>query len=494
MNKNIIENILKLDFSREFMIDDLTGSSYTYERYFCCCKEIAANICNKTNKDVVIAIMENSIELSMLYFSMLFTDKRIAVIDPQKGNEEIEQIINEMSGIKIICGDTIPECCKSREIISFSDLLFEYKTDEKIKQNFIRTLSERKDNKPYLITFTSGTSGKAKGVEHSFENLCFTASALNSKVCADERYTLLHVMPMTYMAGILNSILYPFLIGARIIITKRFSIMSARNFWKTVIKYNCNLFWLSPSMLMMIDKLDRGQDGEMYCRENNTIFLIGTAPLTNETRQLFNKRYGVEVFASYGLSETLFVSVETNDSLIRADCNCVGEILEGVKYRLDKNGEMLISVPWMFIGYTNIETNEYFSKKYYKTGDLVCIKDNFLYVTGRSKDLIIKGGMNISPLMIEEVIQKIFGIIETSVVAVKDSKGEERILCVYTAIQKHGELTDLDSIIKRTVIQKLGKNYTIDYTWCLESIPRNINGKIDKNKIHQIWKKTAVID
>ena len=64
-------------------------------------------------------------------------------------------------------------------------------------------------------------------------------------------------MPMTYMAGILNSLIYPFLIGARIIITRRFSIISARNFWNIVIKYKADLFWLSPAMLMMIDQIDR---------------------------------------------------------------------------------------------------------------------------------------------------------------------------------------------------------------------------------------------
>lgn len=174
-------------------------------------------------------------------------------------------------------------------------------------------------------------------------------------------------------------------------------------------------------------------------------------------RTKFNSRYGVKVFASYGLSETLFVSVETKESLEKSDKNSVGEFLPGVEYYKTEFEELLINVPWMYRGYTNENTKEYFEENYYKSGDLAEIKDGCLYITGRSKDLIIKGGMNISPVLIENCIYKEQRILENVVIGVKDCSGEEKVCCVYTLSDEVENQTALESKLKKLVLNELGK-------------------------------------
>lgn len=487
MKNKLLDIIRKIEFRYDFIVDDINSKEYTYNSFFLECKKIAKIIEEKTSKNTIIVIMENSCRLAMMYFAAIFAKKRIAVIDPQKGKDEILQIVNGMPDFPILCDSSIEDFFPNRIMYVVGMEEYQEITEETIKEEFLNVLESCSAKDPYLITFTSGTSGIAKGVEHSLENLLLTAEALHKKVGVTNA-TFLHVMPMTYMAGILNSIFYPLLSGAKIVITNRFSVMTARTFWKTVKKYQCNLFWLSPSMLMMIDKLDRNNLGKDYCCSNKTAFLIGTAPLTQETRSRFNKRYGVNVFASYGLSETLFVSIETQRSLMNANENSVGELLEGVNFCIDDSGEMHIDVPWMFLRYTNEDTDKYFDEKhYYKTGDLVEYKNNFLYITGRSKDLIIKGGINISPSRIEMVVERLPEVQEVAVVGVLDSEKEERILCVYTLRDIFKKTKNMDSFIKRTVVENLGKNYTVDFTWQIEEIPRNINGKIAKERIKQLW-------
>lgn len=489
MFEDVIIKINELDFKNEFIIDEILGRSYTYCEFFSHALLVADFIENSVVGDSVIAVKENSYELALLYFSVMLTTKRILVVDPQKGIDEIKTILSQVDRTGIFLDEKIDFL----DVIDHNILQLPQIKEttignaENVKQSVIDKIKRRK-GMSYLVTYTSGTSGVTKGVEHTLDNLFLTALALDERV-KKRGGTFIHVMPMTYMAGILNSLIYPFIIGTRIVITKRFSIISARNFWKTVIKYNVDLFWLSPAMLMMIDQMDRKIEGEEYCKKNNLTILVGTAPLTNEMRTKFDSRYGVKVLASYGLSETLFISVETQESITKSEKNCVGEFLPEVEYYRTESDELYIKVPWMYLGYTNENTPDYFEGNYYKTGDLAKIKDGYLYITGRSKDLIIKGGMNISPVLIENCIYKEKKVYENVVLGVKDSHGEEKICCVYTLKEEVDDNTALETTLKKSVVSELGKNYSLDYLWKIDMIPRNINGKIDKNKLKQMWEK-----
>ena len=483
--------IEQLKFEKTFMFDDINGERLTYNDYFSKCLSISTFLEKENPKKVVVAVLENSIELSMLYFVAMLSNITIIVIDPQKGVGEIEEALKGVTDAKLFCSQTLKYKGKEKlEEVNFN-IFSEIKENiGNIKQLFINKINKRDFEAPYLVTFTSGTTGVTKGVVHSLNSLFQTAYALNEKVEIQPDMRILHVMPMTYMAGILNSIFYPFIAGASIVITKRFSITSARFFWKKVIKYHVNLFWLSPAMLMMIEQLDRGTEGENYCKNNEVVFFIGTADLTDNLRKKFNDRYGVKVFASYGLSETLFISVETEKTLIAEMSGSVGEILNGVEYTFTSEGELLLFVPWMYLGYTNENTKKYFQGKYYKSGDLAIIEDNQLFIVGRCKDIIVRGGMNISPALLEKCISEMSGISECAVFGVKDRTEEEKICCAYVVSKEFQDnINILEAQMKKLILNKLGKNYTIDYFWKVISLTRNINGKIDKNQMKYTWEQ-----
>lgn len=484
----IKRTIQDLDFDSIFIFDDINDKQYTYDEYFKKCLQIA-HFLDKTNRNKpIVAIMENSIELSMLYFAAMLVNVTIMAVDPQKGPEELKSILDELTEIRIICENDIDYIKDNFE--NFID--FELCVDDDVcindvKKSVLEKISERDFSMPYLVTFTSGTSGKTKGVMHSLNSLFQSAYALHEKIDTRLKSCLLHVMPMTYMAGILNSLIYPFVAGASIVLTRRFSVITARLFWKKAIKYNANLFWLSPAMLMMIEQMDRGEEGKRYCKENELCFLIGTSALTNKTRETFNKKYGVTVQASYGLTETLFVSVETQTSLSEKYLNSVGEFLDGVEYRLSDTAELLIYVPWMYLGYTNENTQEYFDEQYYKSGDQADVNGGQLFIIGRCKDIIVKGGMNISAALIESCILENTDIVDCAVIGVKDRMDEEKICCVYVLPQKQSQSAVSEAEVKKMVLNKLGKNYFIDYFCETDKLPRNQNGKIDKNRMINIW-------
>ena len=186
------------------------------------------------------------------------------------------------------------------------------------------------------------------------------------------------------------------------------------------------------------------------------------------------------------MSETLFLSTETHETIALGGGN-VGKLLEGVEYKFGSDGEFLVKVPWMFLGYTNEPTEKYFDGEYYKTGDLAKIEDNILSIVGRSKDLIIKGGMNLSPALIESVVSSVDGVEECSAFSVLNKFKEELVVLGYSSSLKETE--ELEKNISAAVLNALGKNYMIDMFYRVTSIPKNVNGKNDKKVLKENYQK-----
>jgi len=488
MKQEIIGRMKQFDFSREFVIDASKDRHYTYEEFFSRCLTLSEQY-RATGEALkhIIFIMENSVELLAAYFGAMMAGKIATAIDPVKEQEEIAKILESVKDKYVV----VDAAGKAR--VNSYDVVFDAGEFEKtkvfgenIKEKTLERFEERNFDDDFLLTFTSGTTGNTKGVRHTLNNLIKTGDAFNRYFFVGKDNVLAHYMPMTYMAGILNSIIQPFIAGARIVVMGRFSPFKAFTFWQDVVKYQVNTFWLSPSMLTIILKASKHSLGQEYCKDKKLLFFIGTAPLHQKTRDEFEAKYPVKLYASYGLSETLFLSTETPETLALGGGN-VGKLLDGVEYKFGQDGEFLVRVPWMFLGYTNEPTEKYFDGDYYKTGDLADIKDGILTITGRSKDLIIKGGMNISPALIESVVSSVDGVEECSVFSVLNKFKEELVVLGYSTMLKDTE--DLEKRISASVIAALGKNYQIDGFYRVSSIPKNVNGKNDKKVLKEKYNK-----
>jgi long-chain acyl-CoA synthetase len=488
MKKIVIDRLKSLDFSEEFVCDALTGKHYSYNVFFARCTTLAEKLRKEAvGKEHLVLIMDNSIELLSCYFAAILSGKIATAIDPLKGKDEVAHILSSIDDGYIV----VDKAGKAK--VDTYDLLLEAGAfdatacaEGNVKSDVIDTFEQRDFLSDYLLTFTSGTTGNTKGVRHSLNNLFLTAEAFNNMFTVGKDNVFAHLMPMTYMAGILNSIFQPFVAGAKIVVLGRFSPMKAFTFWQDVAKNEINTFWMSPSMLTILLKVAKHEVGQEYCKEHKTLFFIGTAPLHQSTRDEFEAKYPVKLYASYGLSETLFLSTETPETLALGGGN-VGKLLNGVEYHFGGDGEFLVDVPWMFLGYTNEPTEHYFDGTSYKTGDLAKIEDGILSIVGRSKDLIIKGGMNISPALIEGVVSGIQGVEECCVFSVLNKLKEELIVLAYTTTVEDKD--SLEKTISSTVAKELGKNYLIDMFYRTKSIPKNINGKNDKKVLKENYQK-----
>jgi len=482
----ILEELFSNNWKEEFIFDALEDRVLTYEDFFCavlnCRNRLEDNGLGKD--DIVCLLMPNSLDLVILYFACLFMQITIVPVDPNKGEDEIREILSLINYKYIIC-DTQDIYSKEKQL-AINELKEDFYRKRENSINELNNFYNIDYNKLFIITFTSGSTGIPKGVMHSFNNLILSADAFWEKFNFGKENMFYHNLPMTYMAGIINLVILPLISNSKIVIGERFNISNIMRFWDIPIKYSVNTFWFIPTVISLLMKLDRGTKGIDYAKEAEIIGCVGTAHLNNQLKRSFEERYKIPLYESYGLSETLFVT--TNYPEMQVLENSVGQVLEGVELDFDEDDEILIDVPWMFLGYSNIEMDSYLKDGKFKSGDLGKFdKNGFLEITGRKKDLIIRGGINISPKKIEDFISK-FNIFEDKVIlGFEDIYIGEKIVCFFIP-DKEFFSESKKRELNNEITKKLGKDYCIDEFVKMAEFPKNINGKIDKLKIKEIYK------
>jgi len=480
--QNLIKDIFEQKWEENFIFDSVNQRTIKYSEFFSETSSLQNELIKKNiqSGDIICTVLNNSAEFIKILFASLFSNITLVPIDPEKGKDEIKEIINYVKPKAVIFDKLEYDFFQNK--IQIKELNNKVIQESKDGLSIINNIDLEND---FLITFTSGSSGKPKGVVHSFKNLIFSALAFNEKFNFNSKNIFLHNLPMSYMAGILNLIFLPFICQSQIVVDQRFSVKSAMNFWKIPIEYSVNTFWFTPTIIGLLLKFDRGNDGKEYAEKNEFIGCVATSALNSTIKKEFENRYKINLYESYGLSEVLFVSTNSPD----LDNENVGKILDDVKINF-KDSEILIKVPWMYKRYQNLEYNDCLINGYFITGDLGNVsEDNILTITGRKKDLIIKGGINISPKKLEDFIINEEKFIECVVMGFPDKVLGEKTTCF---ILKNDNTDNLKKELNKKIMDKLGKDYHIDEFIELNEIPKNVNGKIDKLQIREMYLKNDV--
>lgn len=403
----------------------------------------------------IIIRENNSYELLILYFATMFAGKVIIPVDSEKEEAEVNRI---------------REIHKDSRFFDLGEI--KAVIDGLTKEEGSLDWSKVDENRLFLITYTSGSTGEPKGVQHTVYNLFLTAYEFGTMMKYDGNTVMGHCMPMTYMAGILNTIFMPYVMNGVVAILPRFAMTNAFGFWANVKKCGINTLWLSPTMLRILNLLDKKGVMKDYFHEANIKISVGTAPLDKQLRDDFESKYDTRIYQSYGLSETLFISTEVLEE--KESKHTVGHLLPSVKLVYSQDGEIEIDVPWMFLGYTNADTSAYIRDGRYLSGDLGVVRDGNLLISGRKKELIVRGGYNVNPRDIENFILDKKLATECAVVPVK-IQGEEMI-GAYLVLQKG----DTPGNVNEVIVDGMGKHNKIDFFEFVSSIPKNLNGKVDK--------------
>ncbi|MEP6925089.1 MAG: long-chain fatty acid--CoA ligase [Pyrinomonadaceae bacterium] len=350
-----------------------------------------------------------------------------------------------------------------------------------------------------VILYTSGTTGQPKGAELTHSNMLLNAMISRDiylpeiDFSAAAENSLLITLPLFHSTGQTAQMNVAFYQGFQIVLLPRFEpqtvldamIREKVNFWTAV----PTMFW---ALLRHVE--DSGADVSAIAKSLR-VCSSGGAPMPVEVMKAFEKTFGVRVLEGYGLSETAPVACfnhperpskpgTVGQPLFGVEINCVND--EDKKVASGERGEIVIRGHNVMKGYYNRpqETEEALKNGWFHTGDIGMFDmDGYLSVVDRKKDMILRGGYNVYPRELEEVIMTHPAVSLAAVIGVADERlGEE---------------------VKAFIVKKPDANLTVDEMalWCKEqfaankyprhiefcdSLPIGATGKILKRELRQL--------
>lgn len=469
----------------------------------------------------VVLLLPNCSELAVLYFSCLYLGAVAVPVNPIVHRRDVAFMIEHSGARLVLCAESLRDRVDERLLASCGvQLLFLRLGHEKgggpvslDLQEHARPETNGGAWEPLLgvssedlisITYTSGTTGRPKGVAHRNRNMIGNAERFCTAVGIDNDHRFYNVLPMTYIAGFYNLLILPFIAGASVVVTRGFEEHSITRFWQTAMRWECNTLWLVPSILAILLKLDRGKDGEAFCHSALRLALVGTAPLVGQLRREFETRYGIVLHESYGLSETLLVTTSSPRRL--ASAGTVGPVLPGVELALmngkgqrasaGDEGEILIKSPDLMAGYvqTAMDAGQHSLNLsaaidpdgWFATGDIGRLNpDGSLAITGRKKDLIIRGGINVSPRAIEEVLQTHEAVCEAAVIGIPHEIYGEDIAAV-VRLEAGYSLSGVQPSLRTFCKEHLNPTQQPGVFLEIDQFPLSPTGKVQKAKLRDL--------
>lgn len=428
--------------------------------------------------DVVALRLTNRVEFVVLLFAVWRLGATVTPVNPALTDVETARQLHD-SAAKLLVVEAGAAGVGDVPVLPVDDLAHEPATE---------VVAVEDASALALLIYTSGTTGVPKGVMLDHANLdAMTAMGRDAlELGPDDRCLL--ILPLFHVNGIVVSILTPLLVGASIVIADRFH---PDTFFDVIEAHRPTFFSAVPTIYSMLAALP----GDVRPDTSSVRFAVcGAAPASAELLLRFERRFGFPLVEGYGLSEATCGST-INPVAGPRKAGTVGLPFPGQELRIvgsdgepvqrGESGEVMVRGANVMRGYLNrlAETAAVLSDGWLRTGDVGRLDDDgYLTLVGRSKEMIIRGGENIYPKEIEDVLAQDPAVLTAAVIGEPDEKWGEVVVAFVQP--RPGATIDTDALRTRCRAQLSGyKRPTAIHV--LEALPTSAVGKIDKRSLRE---------
>jgi long-chain acyl-CoA synthetase len=344
-----------------------------------------------------------------------------------------------------------------------------------------------------LLMYTSGTTGVPKGVLHTHRSVVAGGEYTTRAHELGRGDRVLCALPLYHINGQIVTAVAPLVHGGGVVMPHRFSVGT---YWETVAKWQCTWINVVPTIIAYL--LNAPTPSEIGLDVSRVKFCrSASAPLPPELHRAFEERFGIGIIETFGMTETNAPCFTNPRDPARRKIGSPGpafgnearviDIATGAALPPNVPGEVMVR-------------GENVMKCYYKdpentaktierdgwmhTGDLGYLdEDGFLFVTGRLKELIIKGGENIAPREIDEALLKHPAVLEAAAVGIPDvNYGQEIMACI---VLKPGCTCTADELRSHAEAE-LGRYKSPKLIHLVDALPKGPSGKVQRLKLLEI--------
>ena len=456
---NLLQGRVRENPQKQFLFSEADGRVFTYGDFAKAVEATAALLHSHSvgKGDVVSLLMANSAEYIIAYFACWKLGALAGPINSLLKEDETAYVINNSEAKVVVLGaefrariegirDKLPHL---KSVITFDDVA---KTTERFAADTSVSPSLTRDDDAIII-YTSGTTGKPKGCLLTHGNLIANARQISRWLGFTSADRLLTVMPLFHMNAVSVTTMSALYAGGSTVVSPKFS---ASRFWQIISDYQITSFGSVATMLSML--LSTYPDGVPAGLNTGQLrfAMCGSAPVPAEVMQRFEETFNCLVIEGYGLSESTCRSTFNPPDKRRRPGSCGLPIGNDMRVVDDEDrevadgelGEIVLRGENILKGYyrNDSATAEAFRNGWFHTGDVgYRDADGFYYIVDRKSDMIIRGGENIYPREIDEVLYQHAAVASAATVGVPDPLyGEE--VAAFVVLKEGREATEEELI------------------------------------------------
>jgi len=482
-----------------FLFSEIDARRYTYGEFDAAVNR-TANLLKKNGiakGDVVSLLMPNGAEYIIAYFACFKIGALAGPVNSLLKAEEIEYVVSNSEAKLLLAGSEFLETIdpiRSHLPTLQNIIVFDDEAEAAKDRSDILEETELTKDDEAIIIYTSGTTGKPKGCLLTHGNLIANARQITGWLSYTEKDRLLTIMPLFHMNAVSVTTMSPLYAGGSSVVSPKFS---ASRFWQIVSDHKITSFGSVATMLSMLLQKYPGGVPEGLQTEQLRFAMCGSAPVPAEVMKKFEETFNCPVIEGYGLSESTCRSTFNPPDENRRAGSC-GKPIGNEMCIFDEEdrevpdgelGEIVLRGENIFKAYFKNEeaTEKAFRGGWFHTGDIgYRAPDGFFYIVDRKSDMIIRGGENIYPREIDEVLYSHPAVASAAVIGVPDELyGEE--VAAFIVLKDGAKVTGqevMDFCGARLADFKCPKSVHF-----LKDIPKGPTGKLLKRELARMFKE-----